>query len=74
MPDTSPTLALPLLMPAQAQNTSRTMRPDAVGPHRAGLCDFCQRQHPPVAPATGALYLPTAGATGDWAGRHACRL
>jgi hypothetical protein len=76
MTDTSANLAMPLIMPSQAQkhvtHNEALLRLDAL----VHLSIVAERTAPPASPAEGACYLVAASATGDWSGREtrlACR-
>ena len=70
MPDTSPNLALPYLLPAQAQkhvtHNEALQRLDAVT--QLVVVAFGATT-PPASPGVGLVWAVGSGATGDWAGK-----
>lgn len=70
MPDTSPALSLPYLLPSQAQkhvtHNEALARLDALVQLAV---ESRTETAPPAAPASGARYLVAEGATGAWAGQ-----
>lgn len=71
MPDTSPTLSLPFLLPSQAQkhvthNEALSLLDVAV---QTAVVDR-DRTDPPGSPAPGECHIVAAPATGDWAGHE----
>lgn len=71
MPDTSPTLSLPFLLPSQAQkhvthNEALQMLDVAV---QTAVADR-DRTGPPGSPVPGDCHIVAAGATGSWAGQE----
>ena len=70
MPDTSPNLALPYLLPAQAQkhvtHNEALQRLDAV---TQLVVEAFGATTPPGSPGVGLVWALGGGATGDWAGK-----
>lgn len=70
MPDTSPNLALPYLLPAQAQkhvtHNEALQRLDAV---TQLVVEAFGATTPPGSPGVGLVWAIGGGATGDWAGK-----
>lgn len=70
MPDTSPNLDLPYLMPAQAQkhvtHNEALERLDALAQL---VVEAFGATTPPANPGVGLIWAVTSGATGDWAGK-----
>lgn len=70
MPDTSPNLALPYLLPAQAQkhvtHNEALQRLDAV---TQLVVEAFGATTPPGSPGVGLVWAVGSGATGDWAGK-----
>lgn len=69
MPDTSPALGLPFILPSQAQK--HVTHNEAITELDAlvqAVVEARDQTAPPASPAAGARYIVAAGATGDWAG------
>ena len=70
MPDTSPNLALPYLLPAQAQkhvtHNDALQMLDALAQL---VVEAFGATTPPASPAVGLVWSVGSGATGDWAGK-----
>ncbi len=71
MTDTSANLAMPFIMPSQAQkhvtHNEALLRLDAL----VHLAIVAERATPPPSPTEGACYLIASPAVGDWSGREA---
>ena len=70
MPDTTANLALPLLLPAQAQkHVTHNEALQILDALVQGAVQDRNRTAPPASPAEGQCHLVAAGATGLWAGQ-----
>ncbi len=70
MPDTTPILSLPLILPAQAQKHVTHNEALLLLDVLAQLVVLDRsRTAPPLSPVEGDVHIVAAGATGDWAGQ-----